>query len=113
LIRQPSHRQKGQSKSGHLFVIQKHRATALHYDFRLGSRWRVEIVGSAKGAVAHPKDKRLAMAVEDHPVGYAEFEGIIPEGEYGGGTVWCGITVSYTPDDATPNVSKAIKNGAV
>jgi bifunctional non-homologous end joining protein LigD len=91
------------------FVIQKHRATALHYDLRL--EWNGVMLSWAvpRGPSLDPTIKRMAMQVEDHPIEYNKFEGIIPEGEYGGGTVMIWDRGSWTPE--SPDVDEALAKG--
>ncbi|HWX38552.1 MAG TPA: DNA polymerase ligase N-terminal domain-containing protein [Candidatus Sulfotelmatobacter sp.] len=97
------------SKGRSIYVIQKHRATQLHYDFRLEFNGVLMSWAVPKGPSPDPTVKRLAMQVEDHPLEYANFEGVIPGGEYGGGTVMVWDNGEWEPE--VDDVAAALKKG--
>lgn len=111
--RTPEPSDGGAPSDSPIFVIQKHAASSLHYDLRLEISDALKSWAVPKGPSLDPSQKRLAMATEDHPLAYADFEGHIPEDEYGGGNVIVWDKGTYNLEDSDWNEHQAYENGEI
>ena len=93
------------------FVVQKHAATRLHFDLRLEHDGVFKSWAVTRGPSLDPHDRRLAVEVEDHPLDYGDFEGTIPKGEYGGGTVQLWDRGYWAPEEGFDDIDKALAKG--